>query len=236
VSTPGPVTADAYRDRVRRALQDGQTTDGETLAVAFLEDLSDQVQMQATPTAVQFQIRFTATPTQGLVPVTAVPGTLVAFVDTNPAPVTPTVDVDTNAVFTLPSPPMNTLQVTYAYQYFQDASLDAYVDEARSWVGGINVLDNVTEIPPGLDVATIDYAASRALRALAARYTHAVSAHAGDSEMDFSDMAKAAILAATSKEKTATSARDDYWSRSGQQGAPFASVDTFRIPQYQPRR
>lgn len=229
------LSSSVTRDRVRRAIQDGKTSDGEVLAVARLEDLSDQVMQQATPSATKFQVRFTAVPTQNFVSCFVVPLTLVAFVDGNPAPVTPSVDVDSNGVFTLPSPPAETLQVTYCWEYFQDASLDGFVDEARAWIAGPATYASLGEVPDGLTPALIDYAAARALRALASKCALA-NARAGDSEMSFGELMKAYAANAKEKEATASAARQSYYTRADQTLAPVMEGSSLNIPPYQPRR
>jgi hypothetical protein len=223
-------------DRLKRAIQDGKTSDGETLGIARLEDLSDQVMQQATPTATKFQVRFTAVPTQNFAPVFVVPGSLVAFVDSNPAPVTPSEDVNTSGVFALAVAPVEQLQVTYAWAYFQDKSLEGFLDEARAWVAGPVTFANLGEVPDGLVPAVIGNAAARALRALAAKCALA-TARAGDSEMSFSDLAKAYTLQANEQQKNAEAVRKSYYSRADQPLAPAAEASALSVGvPYQPRR
>lgn len=244
LSTPPPskaqhprlvLSSSVTRDRVRRAIQDGKTSDGEVLSIARLEDLSDQVMQQATPTATRFQVRFTAVPTQNFVACFVVPGSLVAFVDANPAPVTPSVDVDSNGVFTLPSAPAELLQVTYTWEYFQDASLDGYVDEARAWIAGPATYPQLGEVPDGLTPALIDYASARALRALASKCALA-NARAGDSGMDFADLMKVYQAASKDKEATAIAARQSFYTRADSALAPAMEGSSLAIPNYEPRR
>ena len=235
VDPVGVLDSDEYIDRLRRAIQDGQTSDGETLSLARFEELSDQVMQQATPTAVRFQVRFSATPTQNYVSAFVVPNTLIAFVDSNPAPVTPSVDVNSSGIFTLPNPPAEALQVTYAWQYFQNPSLEAFLDEARAWCSGPTTFPTLEQVPDGLTTAVIDYAAAKSLRALAAKIQLA-TAHAGDSSMDFSDLTKAYSQQAKDKQGSAEQARKSYWGRADQPLAPAGSLSQISIGQYQPRR
>lgn len=229
------ISSTEYRDRLRRAIQDGQTSSGEALAMARLEDLSEQVMQQSTPTGKQFQVRFAGVPTQNLVAAFVVPSTLVAFVDGQPAPVTPTVDVDSSGLFTLPNPPAETLQVTYAWQYFQDGSIEAFLQEARAWVQGPGTFSGLAEVPDGLSPALIDFAASRALRSLAAKIALA-SAKSGDSSMDFGALMKEYRAQADSRESAASAERKSYWGRSDQPLAPASSVGEAGYRNYQPRR
>jgi hypothetical protein len=234
--TAAITTVSQYTDRLRRAIQDGQTSDGETLAVARLEDLSDQVMAQATPTGLKFQVRFAGIPTQNFVSAFVVPDSLVAFVDASASPVTPAVDVDVNGVFTLAAPPAERLQVTYAWAYFQTPSLEAFLDEARAWVIGPATLPEINEVPDGLMPALLDNAAARALRALAAKIQLA-SAHSGDSGMDFSDLTKAYSLQAKEKMASAELARKSYYGRADQTLAPASGLGQLGLgPPYQPRR
>lgn len=228
-----PVTAaitapSQYADRLRRAIQDGETSDGEALTVTRLEDLSDQVMQQATPTATEFQIRFAAHPTQGFVSVFVVPGSLVAFVDENPAPVIPTVDVDSNAVFELPAPPDERLQVSYSWQYLQQPTIVGLLDEARAWVAGPATFPSLEEVPDGLSTALIDYAAARALRSLAAKMQLA-SAKAGDAGVDWSDITKAYSVQAKERAASAEAARKSYYGRADQTLGPAVAVSSLDV-------
>jgi len=223
-----PLTAEItlptqYADRLRRAIQDGETSDGEVLSITRLEDLSDQVMSQATPTGVEFQVRFAAHPTQGYVSVFVVPGSLVAFVDGNPAPITPTVDVDANGVFTLAAPPDERLLVTYAWQYLQQPTLEGLLDEARAWLQGPATFPTLEDVPDGLAAAVIDYAAARALRSLASKIQLA-SAKAGDAGVDWSDITKAYSVQAKERQATAEAARKSYYTRADQTLAPASEV------------
>ena len=229
------IEATIYRDRLRQALQDGETSGGEVLSLARLEDLSDQVMQQTTPTGVQFQVRFSAVPTQNYVATFVMPDSLVAFVDSNPEAVEPTVDVDSRGLFTLPHPPAEQLQVTYVWCYFQDPSLNAFLDEARAWSSGPSTFATLEAVPDGLTTAVIDYAASKSLRALAAKIMIA-TARAGDSGMDFSDLTKAYSIQSKEKEGSAIAARRSYWGRADQPLAPVGSLSQLAIRPYQPRR
>lgn len=218
------------RDRLRRALQDGRTSDSEMLGVARLEVLSDQVVPMATPTATEYQVRFAETPTQGLVACQVVPGTLRAFVDGSPAPLTPPEDVDPlTGVFGLAHPPAESLRVSYCYAYFQDASLDGFGDEAREWIAGPVTYSNLGEVPDGLIPALVDYAAARATRALAAKCTSAATRKSGESQLDLSDVAKGYLALAAEHQKTAEQARQSYYTRADQTKAPAAVASQLRV-------
>jgi hypothetical protein len=224
-----------YTDRLRRALQDGETSDGEVLSLARLEDLSDQVMQQTTPTGTQFQVRFSAVPTQNYVATFVMPDTLVAFADGNPGAIIPTIDVDSRGLFTLPHPPAEQLQVTYVWCYFQDPSLEAFLDESRAWASGPSTFATLEAVPDGLTSTVIDYAASKSLRALAAKIMIA-SARAGDSGMDFGELTKAYSSQAKDKQASAEAARRSYWGRADQPLAPVGGLSQLAVRQYQPRR
>lgn len=217
-----------FSDRLRRAIQDGQTSDGESMSVARLEDLTEQVMQQATPTGVQFAVRFAATPTQGYASTFVSPATLVAFVDGNPAPITPTVDVDANGVFTLAAPPAETLLVSYTWEYLQQPTIEAFLDEARAWVAGPATFPTLEDVPDGLVPAVIDFAAARALRSLAAKLQLA-SAKAGDAGMDWSDITKAYTVQAKERAASAAEARKSYYSRADQTLAPASAISQIAV-------
>lgn len=221
------MNATTFRDRLRRAIQDGRTSDGEALQVARLEDLTDQVMQQATPTATQFQVRFSATPTQGYASVFVVPGSLVAFVDSNPAPVTPTEDVNDSGVFKLPAAPAEGLQVTYAWAYYQDKTLDAMIDEARAWVIAPDT-SSLENVPDALVPAVVARAAAQALRGLASKCSIA-SARSGDSDRAFSDLAKSYSQQAADQDKSAERVRAAYYTRADSAKAPAASLSGLAV-------
>lgn len=219
--------AATFNDRLRRAIQDGRTSDGETLSIARLEGLSDQVMQQATPTGLEFAVRFAATPTQGFADTFVVPGTLIAFVDSNPAPVAPTVDVNSSGVFKLAAAPAELLCVTYAWEYLQQATIEALLDEARAWAAGPTTFTTLEEVPDGLTGAVIDFAAARALRSLAAKLQLA-STRAGDSGADWSDLTKAYSVQAKDRQGTAEATRKSYYSRADQTLAPASELSQFQ--------
>ncbi len=147
-------------------------------------------------------------------------------------PVHPTVDVDANANFTLPAAPTSSLLVTYGWQFYSDADVDGFVDEAREW---LREYTDVTLVPDGLAPALIPYAGAIALRGLARKCTLA-DTRAGDAAVNFSALAKAYSADADKLEKEALAARQSYYSRADEALAPAASATGLSIDPFQPRR
>lgn len=236
-SQPGaalPPTPNA-RNTVRHLLRDG-TPWLDATPVPFnmvrLEELSDQIQQTATPTQTVFQLRFANVPTEQYMTVSAVPGTLVLYVDGSWAPTAPTVDVDLNGNFTLPVPPVTELMATYAWQYFSDGAVDQYVDQARQW---LREFTTVALVPDGLMPALTHYAAALALRSLA-RQANIADLRAGDSEVSFSDLAKSYITQAAAMEKLAEGEREAYYTRGPEALAPAVDVSSLVIDPFEPLR
>ncbi len=232
----GSPTVASARNAVRHLIRDGMPS-GDATPVAFetvrLEDLSDQIPLAAIPPQTVFQVRFDRVPTQRYITVQAVPSTLVAYVDGSWAPAPPTVDVDGNGNFTLPAAPTSQLLVSYAWQYFSDGAVDLHVDQARGW---LREFTSITLIPDGLAHVLTRYAAAQALRALARQATLAL-VRAGDSEVDFSALAKAYITEANALEKTARTEREQFYSRGPEVLDPTAvDVSSLAIDPYEPRR
>ena len=196
-----------------------------------LEDLSDQVPAQATPTQTRFQLRYQDVPTQQYMNAQVVPGTLVAYVDGAWTPTTPSSDVDVNGNFVLPVAPISSLKVTYAWQYLSDGEIDQFVDEARQW---LREFSTVTLIPDGLVPALVSYAAHRALIALQRSATLA-PVRAGDSDVDWSQLSKMYQAEATSALALANSEREAYYTQGPEAKDPSAvDVSAVCIPPYTP--
>lgn len=220
----------AARESVRRVIQDGQTADG-PYNLARLEDLSDEIPAQATPTQTQFLLRFESTPVQEYATVFCVPGTLTAYLDGSAIPTTPTVDVDRNGNFTLPVAPHTDLKVSYGWQWFQDTDVDDLVDKARAWLDAYATVDLV---PDGLTPALVKYAAALACRALQRKVALA-DARAGDAELKLSQLAQAYGKQADALEKEAVADRTSF-SQRPERLAPTAQVASLGLRPYQPRR
>lgn len=198
-----------------------------------LEDLSDQIGTPATPTQTVFQVRYSDIPTQRYMNAQVCPGTLVAFVDGSWTPTTPMVDVDTNGNFTLPSPPVSALRITYAWAYLADGEVDQMVDEARQW---LREFASVNQIPDGLVPALVSYAASRCLTAIARSATLA-PVKAGDSEVDWSKLGAAYLAEATAQYNTAIKERESFYTQGPEALDPtVADFGSVAIGTYTPLR
>lgn len=223
------------RDAVRRVIQDGMTQAAATnhaFSIVRLEDLTDQVAAQATPTGKTFQVRFSQVPTEEYVTVYAIPGTLVAFIDGSTTPAAPTTDVDQNGTFVVATAPVNSLQVTYAWQYFADDDIDDFLDRARSW---LREYSSIAQVPDGLNPALIEYAAGEAVRALARKVSLA-DASAGDAKINLSQLTQEYQTQAKQLHAAAQSDRDSYWHRASETLAPAVATLGLGFGNYQPRR
>src|ERR1700729_464486 len=227
-SEPTDLTA---RNAVRHQIRDGLPALDATpvpFNMVRLEPLTDQIGMAATPTQTVFQARYDLVPTQEHMTVTAVPGTLVAFIDGSWAPTSPSVDVDQNGNFTLPQPPLKELLVTYAWQYLSDGEIDNFVEESRRW---LREFEEVSQIPDGLVGALTRYASALALRALQ-RTANIADQKAGDTEINFSDLAKSYATQAKELESRAEADRSAYYSRGAEKEEPFALSEGLAIEGY----
>lgn len=215
---------------VRHRIRDGVPLQ-DTTPVAFrmvrLESLSDQVVATATPVQTVFQCRYADVPTQRYMNAQVVPGTLVAYLDGAWTPTHPTVDVDTNGNFTLPTPPVAALLITYAYQYLSDGEIYENIDNARKW---LREFSSVTLIPDGLSHALVSYAAALCLEELQVTATLA-PVDAGDSRVDWSKLADAYGKAATVQYARAERERLEFYTQGPEALDPTAldvSAPTFR--------
>jgi hypothetical protein len=232
----GNATKLAARNGVRHQIRDGMPV-GDVVPVPYnmvrLEPLTDQIPAEAaTPTQTVFQVRYDLVPTQEHMTVQPVPGTLVAYVDGSWTPTAPSVDVDQNGNFTLPVPPLRSLQITYAWQYLSDGEIDNFVEESRRW---LREFTEVSQVPDGLIGALTRYAAALALRALE-RSANIADQKAGDTEIKFSDLAKAYAKQSAELLKQAESEREVFYSRGPEPLEPFAEAESLQIDGYEPLR
>lgn len=177
------------RYAVRHRIRDGipmLDADPTPFNMVRLENCADQIGQPATP-ATMFQVRFNDVPTQRFINANVCPGTLVAYVDGASTPTYPTQDVDINGNFVLPVPPLTSLFITYAWQYFSDGEIDQFVDESRQW---LREFSQVSLIPDGLVPALVSYASSRALTALATSASRLANQKRGDESVDWGTLQK----------------------------------------------
>lgn len=217
-------TIETARNQVRHEIRDGMPAldpDPIPFEMVRLENLSDQIVSQATPATTIFQVRFQNVPLEQFVTVQVIPNTLVAYIDSW-IPTTPSQDVDPNGNFTLPISPVASLQVTYGWQFFADAAIDNFVDQARQWLREYTA---ITLVPDGLNPALIHYAASLALTALARQVTLS-AIKAGTAEIDLSSITTAYQKQASELMDRACQERADYWSRGPEKLAPFIDISS----------
>lgn len=238
--TPGsdPSPYPGFRDALRVLLRDGQPSYATSpYGLIRQEQLSDQIQAQATPTGTVFYVRFSTVPLGKNVTVTAIAGTIAAYVDGDPAPKTianggVTVDIDQNGNFTLRTAPVSQLFATYGWQIFSDGDLDQLLDESRSWLVEFATLDL---IPDGLVPALCEHAAGLACESIG-RQLQLPDVSAGEAKESLSQVAKGYLQTAKDFFARADKARKDYWSSADQPLQPAATVVALRYPQYQPQR
>lgn len=227
-------TVESARNQVRHEIRDGMPALDAAptpFEMVRLEDLSDQIVQAATPAVTQFQLRFQNVPLEQYATVYAIPGTLVAFVDSwQPTP--PTLDVDRNGNFTIPLAPVASLKITYGWQFFLDTAIDNFVDQSRQW---LREFTSVSLIPDALNPALVHYASALALRALGRQLTLAM-VRGGDAEIDLSSLAKAYTTQADALEKTALAERETYYSKGPEPLAPSAAVAGTFHRDWTPRR
>jgi hypothetical protein len=220
-----------YTDSVRRLIGDGALAGQAAYNMVRLEDLSDQIAALATPVGTTFLVRFSQLPTENFVTAYAIAGSLVAYVDGSPSPVTPTSDVNANGNFTLAVAPVSQLQVTYAWQYFQDADVADFVDQARGWLAQ----PTLAGTPDGLATALVQYAASLALYAMSRRCALA-DVHAGDAGSQLSQLAAAYSKDAAALYADAIQARDSFYVGAGSRRTPAGAIASIGLDPYQPKR
>jgi hypothetical protein len=220
-----------FTDSVRRLIGDGAIGGQSPFNMVRLEDLSDQIAALATPVGTTFLVRFSQLPTEAYVTAYAIAGTLVAYVDGSSSPATVTSDVNANGNFTLAVAPASSLQVTYAWQYFADADIADFVDQARGWVNQASL----ATVPDGLATALVQYAACLALEAMGRKCALA-NVRAGDAESQLSQLAAAYAKQADALQKYATSARDAFYTGAGARQTPAVASTTVGIDPYQPKR
>lgn len=145
-----------------------------------------------------------------------------------------------SGTFTLTVPPTTTTRdvvtASYYYQWFFDADLDVFLQNASSWLGFGLVYTN---IPDGLNVAALRFAAQEAYEAAAMKYSTRLS-----ETYKLEDAPSEEILKSVSAFKDmadsfmdkATKLRDDFYTRQGQSLAPNFAFSLGRVRDPSPRR
>jgi hypothetical protein len=146
-----------------------------------------------------------------------------------------------SGAFTLASAPTasstrQTLQAIYYYQWFESSELDSFLQNASNWLTYGSTYIN---IPDGLNMALLRFAASQAYLKLSAKYATRLSAvyklEDGPSE-DILKSVQAWQSMADSYMKSAEQMRDDYYTRAGQSLQPLYQIATGRVRDPVPRR
>lgn len=128
------------------------------------------------------------------------------------------------------------LSATYYYQWFFDADLDVFLQNASTWLG---LGTTYTNLPDGLNASAIRFAAQEAYEAAAMKYSTRMSEtykleDAPDetilkSIQAFKDMADGFM-------DKARDFRDDYYTRQGQSLSPLFAFGLGRVRDPVPRR
>lgn len=234
-------TQQAARDAVRALIRDGQPTYApQPFGLVRQEQLSDQIPAAATPTLTEFYVRWANVPLGKNVTVTAVPATIAAYRDGRTIPDTianggVSADIDQNGNFTLATPPVSALLVTYGWQAFSNGDLDQLIADASSWLFQWVDAGGIGAIPDQLNHALALYAAGLACNALA-RQLRLPDVSAGEAKEQLSAVAKGYETDAKDFLARADKARADYWTSADQPKQPAAAAVGLRYPNYQPRR
>lgn len=231
----------AARDAVRALIRDGMPSYASgPYGLVRQEQLSDQIAIAATPVQVEFYVRFSTVPLGKNVTVNAVPATIAAYRDGGTTPDTigngrVVADIDQNGNFTLSTPPVSGLLVTYGWQLFVDADVDQFVSDANSWLFQWVDSGGVEAIPDQLNHALAMYAAALACESIG-RQLQLPDVSAGEAKEDLSGVAKGYMASAKDFFSRADKARVDFWTSADQPKQPAATVTALRYPAYQPRR
>lgn len=149
------------------------------------------------------------------------------FITDAASPSTAALDDPSTGTFTLSSPPgpNDFVEATYYIQYFIDDELNKFLINASRW---LTSSDDFTQVPPGLQPSALKYAASDAYQKLSIRWMD----HMSETYRleDKPDEKNSPIVDSFQKKaeyfkKSATEARDEYYTRQGQSLSPnFISI------------
>lgn len=147
-------------------------------------------------------------------------------------------DDPTSGYFTLASAPTpgQVIEASYYVQYFLDSEITTFLRLACNWLG---FGDDYTQIPGGLQAATIQYVSADAYQKLASRF----SEHLSETYRleDMPDVQRQALIAeykeagAQAREQ-AHKLRDEYYTRQGQHLAPLFAVNRGYVRNVVPNR
>ena len=234
-------TQQAARDAVRALIRDGKPSYASgPFGLVRQESLSDLIPAVATPTLTQFYVRWANIPLGKNVTVSAVPSTIAAYRDGLTTPDTVanggvTADIDQNGNFTLKTPPVSQLLVTYGWQIFADGDIDQLIADSSSWLFQWVDSGGISAIPDQLNHALAMYAAGLACESIG-RQLQLPDVTAGEAKEDLSGVAKGYMASAKDFFARADKARVDYWTSADQPKQPAAAVTSVKYPVYQPYR
>jgi hypothetical protein len=138
-----------------------------------------------------------------------------------------------NGVITLGDPPSGALLCSYNYQWFTDAELDGFLEDAAQQLGFTGATD--TGLPTTLNSVVLDLAAAHAFTRKAAEYADSLQASSPDgysidtgrSAPNWARLASDALARAEKKYK--------WWLDSPLAGGkPSMAFSSFQLPRYTP--
>lgn len=130
----------------------------------------------------------------------------------------------------------DSLTASYYYQWFVDAELTTFMQNATTWLG---FSSNFQNIPDGLNAAALRFAAKESYSAAAMKYSSRMAEvyQLEDSPVeDINKSVQAMQSMADNFMDEATRLRDDYYTRQGQSLAPNFSFSLGRVTDPTPRR
>lgn len=130
----------------------------------------------------------------------------------------------------------DSVRATYYYQWFIDSELDQFFQNASNWLTLGPIYINV---PDGLNIALLRFAAQEAYTAVAAKYMVRMSQVYKMEDAPNEDVLKSIQGfkdLASSFMKDATQLRDDYYTRAGQSLQPLFSLGLGGVRDPVPRR
>lgn len=128
------------------------------------------------------------------------------------------------------------LTATYYYQWFTDAELDVFLQNASSWLGLGTTYIN---IPDGLNVACLRFAAQEAYELAASKYSTRISEVFQLQDAPSEDILKSVDAFRSMADgflAKAETMRDDYYKRQGQSLAPNFAFSLGQVTDPTPRR
>lgn len=130
----------------------------------------------------------------------------------------------------------DSIRATYYYQWFEDAELDTFMQNASTWLGlGATYIN----LPDGLNASALRFAAQEAYLAASMKYATRASEVFKTEDAPSEDVMKSVAAfkdMADSYMETAKDMRDDYYTRQGQSLAPNFGFALGSVTDPTPRR